>query len=402
MVRLPAMPTTISELVRQIHDAPARIVLAVSGGGTGAISALAQVPGASRTLIEAVIPYSAEAMVNWLGGKPDQFCSAATSRLMAMAALFRADRLADSAATTAGVAATAGLATDRPKLGPHRAHVAIQTLKLTASWSLMLEKGLRSREEEEAIVARLILNAVAAACGVPDRLEISLSASEQIETTSTQSPRLWRKLLKGDVDAVCHPLGGAPSAGNESTVALSPATARECPLPKAIFPGAFNPFHVGHKEMAAAAQNLLGCPVDVEITIQHPDKPPLDYETIRRRVEQFAGLASVWLTRAATFEEKSRLFPGAVFIVGADTVRRIADPRYYGGTAQCQAALERIASRGCRFLVFGRDSGTGFVNLRHFDLPPVLQSICQEVPPETFRRDVSSTAIRRAREWKEL
>ena len=72
-----------------------------------------------------------------------------------------------------------------------------------------------------------------------------------------------------------------------------------------------------------------------------------------------------------------------------------------GGEAGCLAALERIASRGCRFLVFGRDSGTGFANLGHFNLPLVLRSICQEVPAETFRHDISSTAIRREQAWKE-
>ena len=201
-------------------------------------------------------------------------------------------------------------------------------------------------------------------------------------------------------DAICHPVVGQTDEHQPPSM-TPPSLGRERPTPRAVFPGAFNPVHIGHLEMAELAQKLLDCPVEMEISIQNPDKPPLDYETIRRRVEQFTGRATVWLTRAATFEEKSKLFPGAVFIVGADTIRRIAEPRYYGSRAGCQAALEGIASRGCRFLVFGRDSGTGFANLSHFDLPLVLRSICQEVPAETFSQDVSSTAIRRARDWKE-
>ena len=375
--------------------------MAASGGGTRAISALAEVPGASRTLIEAVVPYSAKAMTGWLGGRPDQFCAASTSRRMAMAALFHAERLSDSSAATAGVACTAGLATDRPKRGCHRAHVAVQTIERTVSWSLFLKKGLRDRAGEEEVVARLLLNSIAEACGVDERLDIELSRDERLETMRTESPELWRELLEGKIDSLCHPASVEGAADDSKTRMAPPSLGRQRLAPKAIFPGAFNPVHIGHKEMAAAAQKLLGYPVEMEITIQHPDKPPLDYETICRRVEQFTGRAAVWLTRAGTFEEKSKLFPSAVFIVGADTIRRIADPRYYGGPAGCQAALERIASRGCRFMVFGRDSGTGFANLHHFDLPPALRSICQEVPAETFRRDVSSTAIRREREWKE-
>ncbi len=401
------MNTTIPKLVSQIHDSPVRIVLAVSGGGTRAISALTEVAGASRTLLEAVVPYSSNAMTRWLGGRPDQFCAPSTTRRMAMAAMFRGDQLCDATAPRAGVACTAGLATDRPKLGPHRAHVAMQTIGLTVSQSLLLEKGRRGREQEEEVVTRLVLNAVAEACAVEDRLDLELSENERVEYSRTEAPQLWQELLRGKLNALCHPAVGHPlvsqSDEHEQTPGMTPPSlGSERPTPRAVFPGAFNPVHVGHLEMMETAQKLLDCPVEMEISIQNPDKPPLDYETIRRRVEQFTGKMAVWLTRAATFEEKSKLFPGAVFIVGADTIRRIAEPRYYGSGAGCQAALERIASRGCRFLVFGRDSGTGFANLSHFDLPLTLRSICQEVPAETFRKDVSSTDIRRARDWKEL
>ena len=64
----------------------------------------------------------------------------------------------------------------------------------------------------------------------------------------------------------------------------------------------------------------------------------------------------------------------------------------------CQCAIERIAGRGCRFLVFGRDLGAGFVRLADLDLPDPLRPICREVPPEVFREDVSSTEIRKATE----
>jgi hypothetical protein len=169
---------------------------------------------------------------------------------------------------------------------------------------------------------------------------------------------------------------------------------------RAVFPGEFNPLHVGHRRMAQIAQDLLGMPVEMEISITNVDKPPLDYLEIQRRVTQFEPDQVVWLSRAARFTEKSRLFPLSTFIVGIDTLRRIAAPRYYGNDpAACQAAIELIASRGCRFLVFGRNLGTGFVTLRDLDLPPKLASLCSEVPPDKFREDISSTSIRRAGQW---
>ena len=106
--------------------------MAATGGGSRAIADLLEVPGGSKTLLEAVVPYSAPAMVEWLGGVPDEFCSAATARAMAMVAFQRARRYEEPESTVAGVACTASLASDRPKRGPHRIHVAVQTIGETA------------------------------------------------------------------------------------------------------------------------------------------------------------------------------------------------------------------------------------------------------------------------------
>ncbi len=168
----------------------------------------------------------------------------------------------------------------------------------------------------------------------------------------------------------------------------------------AILSGAFNPLHAGHRRIAQVGAEVLKKPVAMEITILNPDKPPLDYYEIDRRLRQFSPDQTVLLTRAATYAEKARLFPDVTFLVGADTLRRIAMDRYYhDNPAACRSCLEYIAGRGCRFLVFGRDLGTGFMRLQDLDLPDVLRDICREVPPELFREDVSSTGIRKAGSW---
>jgi hypothetical protein len=79
-------------------------------------------------VLEAVVPYSLAALVDWIGGKPDQACSEATARAMAMAAFMRVRELAPDADVEKliGVGCTASLATDRPKRGERRIHVAVQ------------------------------------------------------------------------------------------------------------------------------------------------------------------------------------------------------------------------------------------------------------------------------------
>lgn len=371
---------SIEPLVQAVHASPVRVVLAVTGGGARAIAQLLEVPGASRTVLEAVVPYAPSAMTQWLGGPPEQFCSEETARAMAMAAMLRARRL-DPHSPVAGVSCTATLATDRPKRGSHRAAVALQTPGRTAVYWVELVKGRRSRPEEEGVVAHLVLNAVAEACQVPHRCPPPLLPQETVHSRSLTAPTEWQELVL-DVRAAVRQKGLVPEA----------PSAR----PAAVYPGAFHPLHRGHLRILELAEQMLGVAVEPEISIVNVDKPPLDYLEIASRLEQFGGERAVWLSRAATFEEKSGLFPGATFVVGADTLRRIADPRYYGGDIQaCHVAIERIAGRGCRFLVFGRAERGRFVTLEQLELPQQLRQICRGVPEADFRDDISSTALRR-------
>ena len=127
------------------------------------------------------------------------------------------------------------------------------------------------------------------------------------------------------------------------------------------------------------------------------DKPPLDYLELERRVSQFPPEWTVYLTRAARFEQKARLFAGATFIVGADTLRRIASPCYHNGdAAACRASHERLAVAGCRFLVFCRLADGKLLRLADIEMSDTLKSICREVPPDVFRDDVSSTELRKS------
>jgi len=384
---------SVEQLVEQVHASPDRVVLAITGGGSRAVAELLQTPGASKTVLEAVIPYSNESLVHFLGGPCEQSCSAPTARAMATAAWMRALQLplavsndpaeggAGDLEHLAGVACTASLASDRPKRGPHRVHVAVQTPSATLTASLELTKGRRSRLEEEQLVSRLVLNHVAFACGVEGRLPLDLLEGEQILTTQTDAEPDWRELLLGRIDAFC--CGTAPS--NE-----------EGPSSGVIFPGAFHPLHDGHRRMAETAEALTGKQVEFELSIENVDKPPLDYTEIARRAEQFATSRPLWLTRTPTFTAKSQLFPAATFVVGADTIRRIADPRYYGGdSAACRSAIARIAENGCRFLVFGRWFDGSFHSLADLELPAELKALCREVPEETCRVDISSTELRR-------
>ena len=170
----------------------------------------------------------------------------------------------------------------------------------------------------------------------------------------------------------------------------------DAPCPRFLLPGSFNPLHDGHRGLFDAATRRLGVGGAFELSVTNVEKPALADDEIRRRSSAFAGYAPLWLTRAPTFVEKARLFPGAAFVVGADTAVRIVQPRFYGESAELMwSALEEIRAAGCRFLVAGRVDGTGrFIDRDALNLQEELADLFEEIEESDFRLDVSSTALR--------
>ncbi len=364
-------------LVHAVHDAGLRLVIAVTGGGSGAISALLGVGGASRSILAATVPYADGALVEWLGAKPGESCSSRTARAMAMSAYEKARRY-DPQGNCCGIGCTASLASDRPKRGPHRAHLAYQTSSTTATLSIELAKGSRTRPEEESLVSSLVLNLIAEVCGLSDRLSMPLLAGEQLLKEQVVAPREQQDLMAGRIAALAC---GAAQAQHP---------------PRAVFPGAFDPLHQGHTRMAQVAREILGVEVAYEISILNVDKPPLDFQEIDARLRQFASGDAVWLSRAPLFAQKAELFPGATFVIGCDTIERIGRLCYYSGQMTAlEAAIGEIAAQGCRFLVFGRQVAGKFQTVSDLPIPQSLAALCQEVPESAFRHDVSSTELRR-------
>src|SRR5260221_99283 len=154
------------QLISALHASGRKAALAITGGGSGAIGELLRVPGGSRLLIEAQVPYDEVGLAAFLGFAPAQASSADTAIAMAKTARARAARLAPAGTDLVGLGATAALVSDRPRKGEHRFHIAFANAAGIAHCTCVLAKGRRDRAAEEDLVSRAIVLWLARACGV--------------------------------------------------------------------------------------------------------------------------------------------------------------------------------------------------------------------------------------------
>ena len=379
------MDPEVLELVRSVYERPFRAAVVLTGGAAQVSSWLFTVPGASRRLVELQIPYDSASLAEYVGFEPEHYCSPEAAAALAARARQRATWLTSTPPECVlGIAATAALVTDRPKKGPHRCHAAVWDGTTLRTAALYLAKGRRDRVAEDELASRVVLNLLAESLGLAEQLPLALSDEDRLEwSCRTQPGPLWR-LLHGSVRRITQLPGGALVEGH--------------PVPRAVLPGSFNPLHDGHRLLAAVAEELLNTAVHFELSVTNVDKPRLSESEVRGRARQFEWYRPLELTDAPLFVQKAELFPGAVFVVGADTAERIVEPRYYPeGSNGMLTALETIRRCGCRFLVAARRRDDGsLATLETLPIPPSHADLFDAIPLERFLFDISSTALRTA------
>jgi len=412
-----------------------KLNLYTTGGGTPAIGVLTGIPGASNSIIEARLPYATsvtDRIIKPFLDSPNGYCNKEVALALTQAAYsdtistyLEETKNLDSLTTCnfIGIGTTSAIRSKTIKKGDHRMHAFYKKSDNVFSpecvqYDFILSKGKRSREEEDQVIADVILNKILADATnleteVPENEY--LFEEEQIIKTVHQ--------LDNPIDAV---LGGNTKfalfiPNSNSTIAFTDIKIKNA----IIFPGSFNPLTIGHIQLIIKAINHLGFsledhpPIILEIGL-NADKGALTKVQIEERINQISdqlkihGLKNIGIavTSSPLYSQKTEIFQECTFLVGADTAIRLLDPKY---TQNCLFeliySLTLIQSRGTKFLIGPRLTSIknkdgivseAFLSLKEIldisqvKLPDKCREMFLEIPE--FRVDFSSTLVRDAKQ----
>jgi len=374
------------DLILEIHQTPHKAVLALTGGGAEVIGELLRYGQGSNTVLEAIVPYDQKSFDNFVKGTPDKYCSPGAARDLAMAAYQKAIRYSGlgSAETLIGIGVSCSLAKENERTGrEHHAYIAVQTSEFTRTYKIDLTGRGYTRIEEETLVARVIIGVLAFASGFRDKA-INIFENYHVSEEMTPGTPEMFKLLTGQLESLT----------------LGVAAGMDQPANRIIFAGSFWPLHSVHANIAAKVHEITGKPVDLEICVHNVDKPAFNYTNLRDRIAYLQlHQADPWcgdihFTSLATFMQKAEYFPGATFVVGWDTFKRISDPKY----GKIDEVVETLVRQNAKFIVFHRImDGRASYEEGLKEIEPRFLNISQIIPPDVLPPvDMSSSKIRRS------
>jgi len=330
---------TKDEIVDAINASPYKAYFAITGGGQTFLGDYMSRSGASNTVIGAIVPYSQYAFDKFVQHRVESYASERAACKLAVSSYNECLLAGVEPIYAIGIGVACSLAKNNERSGRvHKVHVAIHTHNSTGVYNCTLNQGY-PRQKEEGYVAELILYALNLAT-VNLKGTAILSKFDKFHYVEVDGRAYSQLFTKPD------------------TILFSPPVAEEHTV-RVIYPGSWNPLHDGHRQIVEKAQQIMGAPVTLELSVSNADKGQLDYIDINNRVEAVTKEYPLALTNAPTFVQKATKFrqrfhpDKIIFVVGADTWARIWDPKYAGPPVDVSRAFREA---DVQFLVFGRNN----------------------------------------------
>lgn len=183
---------TASEILSALTETHWRVAVVLTGGGAGFIGHCFARSGASKNFIEGLVPYSREAVNDYLGNYPSgSSASVEAAEQLAQKAYQRCQCLSplddpDCDAEFAGLALVAALPTTPPRRGIDRIHVSLITASFGKTWSIELPRGKHTRQSAEQVAEQLALIGLASLTEREDQFQELISHFAQSGITVTE------------------------------------------------------------------------------------------------------------------------------------------------------------------------------------------------------------------------
>lgn len=402
------------KVIRALHAHPAMGVLYSTGAGLGLPKLLWQPGGASATLIDGGAPYSRHRSAKLMGGAPkdgSSVCREVAHRL-AHAAFIAAEETVfedpdlDNTTPVFGLGLTAAVATTRERRGKDHVWISVFTNAGFHDVYVEFNKEWHSRDTEDDLVELFALNTLCAVLGI-DQFETRLYNRHQKSEMFVEGRSCRGSIAYGEG---YHWYKLAPELftgvtdldWNGDKHIFIPRDEDELdPEETVLYAGSFNPVTFGHVNIVRETEKQTGLKVAYLLTDSHPVKGDRSLEELAERANQLADISSVLLVKGVgLYIDLARQFPGHQFLIGADVVLAILDPKWYGGSLlEVSRMLREFTTLGTRFLVAGRTIDGEYLELGNLPIPHGYPGLFRAVGG---RWDASSTEKRKAQKEAEM
>lgn len=323
-------------MIDGLQDQDVALHVCLAGAGAEFLRELWMTPKTSSWLTGVAFPYSTEETSEFIGFRPDRFVSGPTAVQMAVASYLRASRDAFRSgrpgrkAVGLGMTAAVASVAAPPRRGGHRFHVAVMTDKgcrlNEVAVELEADSGTNARQWHDSIVS--------------EATKVVLQDALGWSTWRWRWPGGIRDLADSELRELVfsHPVFDGNRRLDEYDT-----------IGSVLYPGSFNPPHPGHLMVANVAEEF-GDGVTYAICLDNVHKKPMSVQEALRRVAMLQVKdpgRRVMLTQGdPLFVDKARVHgPGRTFVVGADTLRAMLDPRWGVDPADVVAQLSAESAR---------------------------------------------------------
>lgn len=367
----------VFEQLRDLGDKAPQLYVIATGAGAGLQRRIWDIPGISNFFVGASFPYATEETDSLLGFKPEKYVSEYTAIDLATTAYMKAWKPGKKAI---GLGMTCSVTSLKAHRGDHRIIAAIVGDDGCCVLSVVIPKLQAIDRWKDGLLADLLGEEF-----------INFYINKTWDNLKFDDCKVQMAVADGMATdrIMAHPLF-KPDGSRATLQDISPNKT-------IFFPGAFNPPHAGHFEGAQAAvqTKLINsgkiCRLIFSTTINPPHKPALSNVEMLQRAKLMRGNDFLLTSDDPLFINKARKFPGATFVMGADTMRRFLDCKW---GEPIEPMLQEFNTLETRFVVLGRLVDGRYTVASDFygNLVPVRYiHLFNEV---NFRLDISSTELR--------